>query len=223
MNWSRRGILLWLAGLALLSVGSGSAAEGEPRTDVVAVVYAAGEPGLFSVTVSYPTMVDRAQAETDLGAMQQATGWRFGAPHLSVESGTSQVTAVLYDNPSAKGSPIWPTVWALKRYNRITVLLWGMGDAGVEGDIQGKFVRGTWTGGGGVWCCDITVIDRSFGSVDQLRQSTDPQAADSASGPLQSRGSWVILAVLALLVGASCYRLLVRRPRTGRGRRRPIN
>lgn len=214
VNWSRRGILLWLAGLAALSGGVGTAAEGELRTDVVAVVFAAADAGRFSITVSYPTTVEREQAEADLATMQQATGWRFAAPQISTEQGLTQVSAILFDNPSAKGSPVWPVVWALKRYNRVTVLLAGIGNAGVEGDVQSKFVRGTWSGGGGVWCCDLTVVDRSFASIDELRESLGPQAKNGGSEPLQRRRGWVILAVFALLVGALCYVIVARRART---------
>jgi hypothetical protein len=155
----------------------------------------------------------REQAEADLATMQQATGWRFAAPEVTTEQGLTQVSAILFDSPSAKGSPVWPVVLALKRYNRVTVLLAGIGGTGIEGDINGKFVRGTWSGGGGVWCCDLTVVDRSFHSMDELRRGAGQQVSGNGSEPLQRRRSWVILAVFAVLVGALCYVIIARRSR----------
>ncbi|NSW57404.1 MAG: hypothetical protein HPY44_15455 [Armatimonadetes bacterium] len=202
-----------MACLAALSGRTGVAAEGELRTDVVAVVFSAAGAGRFSITVSYPTTVSREQAEADLATMQQATGWRFAAPEVTTEQGLTQVSAILFDSPSAKGSPVWPVVLALKRYNRVTVLLAGIGGTGIEGDINGKFVRGTWSGGGGVWCCDLTVVDRSFHSMEELRRGAGQQVSGNSSEPLQRRRSWVILAVFAVLVGALCYVIIARRSR----------
>ena len=106
------------------------------------MVFAAADAGRFSITVSYPTTVEREQAEADLATMQQATGWRFAAPQISTEQGLTQVSAILFDNPSANGSPVWPVVWALKRYNRVTVLLAGIGKGRfmIIPGMEGKFI-----------------------------------------------------------------------------------
>ncbi len=188
------------------------------RDDVVAVVLSGLGKPTGTLTISYPNNVPRTQIEQDLGIIQQASSWRFSPPGITKHKDETQATAVMRDTAPANAppaNPVWPVVLALKRFNRITVALMGSTYTGGVGPVSTPYVEGQWSGQGSFRCCDLTVKDRSFETLQQLaaQPKVGARASTDDREPLQRSRGWYILIVVALSFSVAAYIAAVRHAR----------
>jgi hypothetical protein len=208
-------VVVW----ALAPAWHASAQKGGPRLrdDVVAVVFTDAGTVRGTISVSYPQGVAQGQCERDLAAIESVTDWRFSPPGLEAGSGETHVTAVMRPaaHVGAYGDPVWPVVWALRRYNQVTIVVMGAAFEGRTGDLANKFVRLTRSGGGGMVSYDVAIRDHSFkGIADLSKAEAAPgpkiggKGGDSAAAPMQRPWGYVLL--LALVLGAAAYIVCLR-------------
>lgn len=195
------------------------------RDDVVAVVFADAGTASGRISLSYPGEVSWSQVEQDLAAMQEVTDWRFSPPGVTAVPDETQAVSAMRPGAhvgSSYGHPIWPVVWALKRYNRITVMVIGDRYKGATGRVENRFVHGTWSGGGAIWCYDVRLKDRTFGSIAELKAEEPRGSAEQtpAHKSLQTAGGWYILVGIALVLGVLTYIVAARLTRSKRASRR---
>lgn len=226
MKGDLRGIVL--AAALVLALGQTAWAQGkvthpDPRAArVVAVVVTGVGEAQGELTVSYPTKVERAQAEADLATMQAHGGWHLSAPQLADSKGETQVVARMTPGPAVSGGQdavVWPLVLALKRYDRIGVALLGQLAAEPAGRVDNAYVHAVWSGGAGLSSFDVTVRDRSFSRAEQLRKGSrleDPATGATLTAPAAGfrppLWAWV---VAALVLAGLAYGVV---SRLGQGR-----
>lgn len=204
----RRTLLLASAAIAALSyVVAAHAAPPGQRDDVVAVVFDVSQPYRGTITVSYPTPVSREQVTQDLGAIEGGSGWRLSPPGINSKASETEATAVMRPaaQPGPYGDPVWPVVSALRRFNRVTVVIFGPAYRGTEQSLDNRFVHCVVSAGQNLWSYDVTIKDRSFASVMDLHAqpppSKPPVSAPQAPARPRFRATWWILAA-ALGLGA---------------------
>jgi hypothetical protein len=190
---------------ALCCAAAGQTAPSELREDVVAVVFEVSQPYRGAITISYPTPVGGEQVKADLGAIGAASGWRLSPPGISNTAKDTQVTAVMRPaaQPGPYGDPVWPVVSALRRFNRVTVVMFGPAYRATEQSLDNRYVHCVVSSGQGLCSYDVTVKDRSFASVTDLRAQPPapkpvPAAGAASERPRSLVGLWVLAAVLGL-------------------------
>lgn len=219
-----------LAGWSLLCTVSVGRAQGQGpavRQDVVAVVLSGAGAAVGSIAISYPGMMERGLVDADLAAVAAATGWRLSVPSVSVSARETTATATMQPGPGSDaryGEPVFPAVWALKRYSQIGVTVLGAGFQAPVGLRQNRFISVLTSGGGGLWQYQVIVLDRSFEALDELRALAPVGAA---ADRLPQRGGtarpWALIVALALALGGLVFVLamwLVGRDRPRRSRPR---
>lgn len=184
-------------------------ATAEVRHDVVAVVFSDAGGHRGTVTISYPEGVSQSQVQQDLAAMQTVSDWRFSPAGVKNGAQESQATAVM--RPAAHigvyGEPVWPAVWALRRFNRVTVVVMGSNYQGRTGNLENKYVRLVRSGGGMLWSYDVTVLDRTFATMADLSTAKPEVATPEPAAPTtpqSGRNLWPLVLV-ALAVGGLAY------------------
>ncbi|MCE5219119.1 hypothetical protein LLH03_19050 [bacterium] len=194
-------------------------ASADARDDVVVVVFSDAGGHRGTVTLSYPEGVSQSQVQQDLVAMQTVSDWRFSPAGVKSGAQESQATAVMRPaaHIGAYGEPVWPAVWALRRFNRVTVVVMGSNYQGRTGNLENKYVRLVRSGGGMLWSYDATVLDRTFATMADLctarPEATTPEPA-APTAPQPRRNLWP-LALIALAVGGVAYFVTAR---AGRGK-----
>ena len=191
------------------------------RDDVVAVLFLDAGMPQGQMTVSYPEPTTSAQVEGDLRAMAEVSGWTFETPAIAPMDSGTQAVAVMRPAACAAasyGEPVWPAVWALKRYNRVAVVVMGEQYQGAVGGLDNRFVTGRWSGGGNIRSYDVALKEKSFGSIRELSAPAASGSGDAA-GPGDPRpwsGGWYIIIALALTLGVVAYVIAARAMRSPR-------
>lgn len=219
--------LLTLA--AVVPAGAGGQVPAGARSDVVAVVLANSGVGRCVLSVSYPGAVSAQEAAQDVAEIARAAGWAATPAVVKADRGATQATATvaLQGGGGGGGQPVWPCVWALRRFNRLTFAALGLGLPDAGGRLENGFIRATWSGGGGIWGCDVTIQDRGFGSLGELEGRSQPRMqADTPGRPpvgaapaARPQGlPWVALLAFALALAMLTYVIAARREMTAAGR-----
>lgn len=206
----RRTVAIIVLAMLVVSCTAAEAqsARAKEREDVVAVVFDVSQPYRGTLTISYPTPVGREQVTKDLAALEGASGWRLSPPGISNTSKDTEVTVVMRPaaQPGPYGDPVWPVVSALRRFNRVTVVVFGAAYRGSEQSLDNRFVHCVVSPGQNLWSYDVTIKDRGFASVVELR-ARPPQpnpAPHPVPAPARPR-SLLWLWVLAVGLGALAY------------------
>jgi hypothetical protein len=180
------------------------------REDVVAVVLEVSQPYRGTLTISYPTPVGREQITRDLAAIETASGWKLSPPGISNTPRDTQVTVVMRPaaQPGPYGDPVWPLVSALRRFNRVTVVVLGPAYRGTEQSLDNRFVHCVVSPGKDLWSYDVTIKDRGFASVVDLRARPPEPSPPAQPPPPPPRprsvvGWWAV----AIAAGLSAYLL----------------
>ena len=191
------------------------------RNDVVAVVVTGTATGWTEISVSYPGAVSAFQAAQDLAVLGRTGGWSAGAPTVTRGEQDTQAAARVIRGGSSERA-VWAAVWALRRYSRVTFAALAPHVASGAGKLDNRFVNAVWSGGGGMWSCDVTVKDRGFRSVAEMTAEA-PAAAGQASGaaaaarqpsppPARRGADWrmLVIGVVAVFAGLVAYMLAAR-------------
>ena len=215
-----------LAGWSLLCTASVGRVQGQGPAagqDVVAVVLSGAGAAVGSIAISYPGVVERGLVDADLAAVAGATGWCLSMPSVSVGAGETTAMATMQPGPGSDaryGEPVFPAVWALRRYRQIGVTVLGSGFQAPVGLRQNRFISVMTSGGGGVWQYQVIVGDRSFRALDELRTLAPAGAAADRS---PQRGGtarpWPLIVALALALGGLVFVLAMWLVGRGRPRR----
>jgi len=224
-------MVLLIGGILCCSAGVGQGGEPafELRDDVVSVVLSnAGEPA-GTISVSYPGRVSGETVAADLAGVVSVSGWQLAPPVLSHGSAETTATATMQPGACAArtyGEPVWPLVWALRRYKRVSAVVMGSRFQAQPGQSENRFVRVRASGGGGLWHYDAELLDASFKTLEELRAvkavtakaaagATDGGAAAQALPGHRVPRPWALIALVAVVVGGLVYVATARL--TGRG------
>lgn len=187
------------------------------RSDVVAVVLSGAGAAQGTITLSYPAAVTAQDAQRDLDAIAQVSGWRFSAPSVTAGADETQVVATMAPgarSDSRYGEPLWPIVWALRRFSRIAIAVMGRpDDAAFPISFENRFVTVAAGGGEFLRSYDVTIKDAGFSQLAELR-APGTSAPPATPGSGQSTGGcgaeWVSLLALALALGTIAYLVVAR-------------
>jgi hypothetical protein len=208
-NCRLRAFILFIF-LLLVASNSAFAAKGTSDSrlpDVLVWVDARGAGGQF-VSITYPSVIKKAQAEEHLRRLTAATGWTVENVRItddSVEaSGENPMTSVEFATPQAvkidsPALPVEPIVTALKDVKSMEILfmLPPSFRFRVLGDYENKYIRIVRRQGISTYTYDITVKDSSFESLDLPVPKQDSEAAGNTRGKLG-----ILIVALAIVLAA---------------------
>jgi hypothetical protein len=185
------------------------------RDDVVAVTLTEASQGWAQISIAYPGSVSEAEARKDLTAIARTAKWDLSAPQMT--RGAQDTEAVASMLQEGRGDNIvWAAVCGLKRFSRVTVAAMGSASPKGFGRLENQYLKAQWSGGGGVWTCDVTVKDRTFKSVEQLGISghvgaESPGRTTAPAQPVEAatveRWKWLLLVGAALALSGAAYAL----------------
>jgi hypothetical protein len=220
VSW--RNNVWWLAGL-LLWGGAAWAGEGT----VAAVVTMQGDR-VASLSLTLPGRQSREQMLLELQQVSQWTGWELAESDLKATDRDTSVQVAVTDGGQLSGSlsdMVWPLIAALADHQRVGILVFG-GPATASGlKFVNRFVSWEQTSTQGIASYQVEVKDKSFRSLEELRQvESRPAAATRRTSPKGSRAAlaWLLLIIASAACGVTAYLLVrsggqrsnrVRRPR----------
>jgi hypothetical protein len=222
MTGSKRSQILWGLILIVLStvttrVGAQAPARNANQPDVLVIIFAVpGGPDQIGLT--YPGIIPHAQAQRDVKAIQQATGWNISGVQITdlpppIEKPSGKMTGVNFVAPGAVplGSrylPVEPFVNSLRSYHHVTLTYLVGAGFGFEGlrSYGDSHVKIALDQRGSTYTYQILYHDGRFGHLGLPRYQLS--SADAKSSALTDHrrtvNPWLVALIAVAAVGAGC-------------------
>lgn len=213
---------------ALLAIapafGQNSAPAGMPD---VLIWVDARTVGACAVSITYPKVISKAQAEADLARLLQETGWGAASVNVTegsiMKSGEFPMTSVEFMTPAVTQSlgvlPIEPIVKAFRNMRKIEVQYLTLPTFYFSGygDFENKYVKITLNRGNNSYRYSIQVKDAEFNDLGLPKPAAQGTPGDTAveHRPSITLVVTILIVMLALMTAILAYILTARYTRPG--------